>query len=103
MYEFRNPVVFVTDPEIIKQITVKDFDHFVDHRLTIDENVDPIFGRNLVSIKGNKWREMRATLSPAFTGSKMRNMFTMVTDCAEQLVEYLNSLEPKGIRLFVTV
>lgn len=96
VYEFRNPIVLVNDPELIKQITVKDFDHFIDHRFTIDPNVEPMFGRNLVSIKGNKWREMRATLSPAFTGSKMRNMFFLVTECAEELIKYLNSLESKG-------
>ncbi|XP_026474278.1 cytochrome P450 9e2-like [Ctenocephalides felis] len=95
VYEFRNPIVLVNDPELIKQITVKDFDHFIDHRFTIDPNVEPMFGRNLVSIKGNKWREMRATLSPAFTGSKMRNMFVLVTECAEELIKYLNSLESK--------
>lgn len=32
---------------------------------------------------------MRATLSPAFTGSKMRSMFILMSDCAKDVVEYL--------------
>lgn len=32
---------------------------------------------------------MRATLSPAFTGSKMRQMFDLVSDCGEQMAQTL--------------
>jgi cytochrome P450 family 9 len=66
---------------LIKQITIKDFDHFVDHRTQIDTEIDPLFSRNLFAIKGTRWRAMRATLSPAFTGSKMRLMFQFMTEC----------------------
>lgn len=31
---------------------------------------------------------MRSTLSPAFTGSKMRSMYTLISDAAEQFTEY---------------
>lgn len=34
---------------------------------------------------------MRATLSPAFTGSKMRQMFQLVVDCSEQATDILLS------------
>ena len=40
----------------------------MDHRVLITEEVDPLFGKNLVSLSGQKWKDMRATLSPAFTG-----------------------------------
>lgn len=33
---------------------------------------------------------MRATLSPAFTGSKMRQMFHLVTECVDQLLTFLD-------------
>jgi cytochrome P450 family 9 len=69
------------DPELIKQITIKDFDHFVDHRTQIDTEIDPLFSRNLFSINGNRWKAMRTTLSPAFTGAKMRLMFQFMTEC----------------------
>lgn len=33
---------------------------------------------------------MRATLSPAFTGSKMRQMFQLVSESVDQLLTYLD-------------
>jgi hypothetical protein len=32
---------------------------------------------------------MRSTLSPAFTSSKMKNMFVFITECGKQLSEFL--------------
>jgi hypothetical protein len=33
IYEFSNPMVLVTDPELVRDITVKNFDHFHDRRV----------------------------------------------------------------------
>ncbi|CAO1431140.1 unnamed protein product [Diamesa serratosioi] len=83
-FEFRKPVVMVKDPKLIKQLAVKNFDYFMDRRTMITEEMDPIFGKALVSLTGQKWRDMRSTLSPAFTGSKMRQMFEYVSQCGQQ-------------------
>lgn len=40
-------------------------------------------------LRGQRWRDMRTTLSPAFTGSKMRQMFQFVVECSEQTVKIL--------------
>jgi cytochrome P450 family 9 len=50
--QFVNPFYVVRDLDLVKQITVKDFDHFLDHAGIIDETIDPLFGKNLVSLKG---------------------------------------------------
>jgi cytochrome P450 family 9 len=50
--QFSNPFIMIRDLEVVKQIGVKDFDHFVDHFGGVDENVDPLFGRNLFAMKG---------------------------------------------------
>ena len=80
---------FIRDPELIKEISVKHFDHFVNHRGTIDENIEPLFGRSLLSMHDQRWKDMRSTLSPAFTGSKMRSMFSLVADCSNDTINYL--------------
>ena len=41
---------------------------------------------------GEKWREMRASLSPAFTSAKMRNMFVYIEECARDVVQYFTDL-----------
>lgn len=94
------------DPELIKQITVKDFDHFTDHRTAIDPDLEPLFARNLFTLKGNsylscmtqasdlfletglKWRQMRSTLSGSFTSSKMKNMFSLMNEAAEHFTKF---------------
>jgi cytochrome P450 family 9 len=89
VFEFRNPLVMIRDPDLIKQITVKDFEHFLDHRVIIDETIEPLFGKNLVSLSGDEWKNMRNILSPAFTGSKIRFMLNLVSECAQELNEFL--------------
>ncbi|XP_017776438.1 PREDICTED: cytochrome P450 9e2-like isoform X2 [Nicrophorus vespilloides] len=50
---------------------------------------------------GDKWRDMRATLSPAFTGSKMRAMFALMSECAQEVSKYFENHpeEKKSIEL----
>lgn len=97
-FDRRDPIFVIRDPELLKQLTVKDFDHFEDHRPHIDDKTDELFGNSLFFMKGEKWRDMRANLSPAFTGSKMRQMFELITEIADQFVEYLSAENEKGHR-----
>lgn len=55
-FEFRRPTVFVTDPKLVKQMAVKDFDYFMDHRVVINEEIDPIIGNMLTALTGQKWK-----------------------------------------------
>nr|QTM97432.1 Cytochrome P450 [Sitophilus oryzae] len=87
-YQFYTPTLMLRDPELIKQITVKDFDHFTDHRSFVDPDADPLWGGNLFSLKGQRWREMRATLSGSFTSSKMKTMFALMDEAADNFVQY---------------
>ncbi|ETN64342.1 cytochrome P450 9b2 [Anopheles darlingi] len=98
MFNVRQPAYVVRDPELIKQITVKDFDHFADHMATgmEDSGSEVLLANSLVSLRGQKWRDMRATLSPAFTGSKMRVMFSLIAECAQSMVEHFRSEETKA-------
>lgn len=46
MYELGGgPVYMIRDPEMIKQIAIRDFDHFVNHRFAMSEESDPLLGR----------------------------------------------------------
>ena len=43
---------------------------------------------------------MRSTLSPAFTSSKMRNMFVLITECGKQLGDFLEKcIEDKKMKV----
>ncbi|XP_062553095.1 probable cytochrome P450 9f2 [Armigeres subalbatus] len=88
-FTFRQPGYLVHDPALAKQIMIKDFDHFTEHLNTISEDVDPILGRALFFMDGQRWRHGRSGLSPAFTGSKMRNMFTLLSKYVDGAMQRL--------------
>uniref|UniRef100_A0A1Q3FMW5 Putative cytochrome p450 9e2 n=1 Tax=Culex tarsalis TaxID=7177 RepID=A0A1Q3FMW5_CULTA len=88
-FNFRRPGYLVHDPDLVKRITIKDFDHFVDHSFNVSPEVDPFLGRSLFFSEGLRWRHGRAGLSPAFTGSKMRNMFELLATYSEGAMQRL--------------
>lgn len=48
---------------------------------------------------GQKWREMRATLSGSFTSSKMKNMFHLMNETAEDFVNHFIAKEQDLIEI----
>ncbi|KAF2898022.1 hypothetical protein ILUMI_08153 [Ignelater luminosus] len=99
VYQLFTPMLLIRDPELIKQITVKDFEHFIDHFHFFPTNDEPLWEKNLFLLKGEKWREMRTTLSPSFTSSKMKLMFGLINDCAKQFVKYYEEQNENVIQL----
>lgn len=51
-FEFIQPIVVLRDLDLIKKVTIKDFENFMDRRGFADEKVEPLFARNLFSLKG---------------------------------------------------
>lgn len=99
IYELMgSPAYLIRDPELMKQIAIKDFDHFVNHRTSVGETSDSLLSRSLFVMRDERWRDMRSTLSPAFTGSKMRLMLSLVSECARKFCGHLlteNAGKPK--------
>ncbi|XP_037036008.1 cytochrome P450 9e2-like [Bradysia coprophila] len=87
-FDFLSPVYMIRDPELIKKLAIKEFDHFQDHKSVIGGDVDPMMGSTLISLRGQRWKSMRSTLSPAFTGKKMRLMFELIDECSGQVVDH---------------
>lgn len=83
------PAVMIRDPELIRDVAVKHFDHFTDHLPFINEHVEPVFAKNIAILCGERWREMRNILSPSFTSAKMKFMFGLVSKCSRTFVDYL--------------
>lgn len=85
------PVYMIRDPELIKKISIRDFDHFVNHMTDVHEKSDPLLGKTMFIMRDQRWKDMRSTLSPAFTGSKMRLMFGLIVGVADRFCEHLRS------------
>jgi len=74
IYSFTKPMFVFRDPDIIKNVLVKDFMSFHDHALFIDEELEPLTG-TLFLLGGSRWKYLRVKLSPTFTSGKMKMMF----------------------------
>ncbi|KZC05576.1 Cytochrome P450 9e2, partial [Dufourea novaeangliae] len=94
-YEFSNPIVILRDIDLIKSITIKNFETFIDHRSFANKNQDPLLGGMLFSLKGDEWKESRNQVSPTFTSSKLKAMFTLMSDVAVYFTDYLYRLPEK--------
>ncbi|XP_073945697.1 cytochrome P450 9e2-like isoform X1 [Choristoneura fumiferana] len=90
-YLLLKPIIYVKDLALIKKITVKDFEYFLNHQGFVSEEVDPIFGRNLFSLRGKEWKDMRFTLSPVFTSSKMKHMLPFMAEVGDQMISSLTT------------
>lgn len=89
------PILIFTDPDLIKRITTSDFQHFVNHGNYVDEEKEPL-SANLLNMEDEKWRELRAKLSPTFTSGKMKLMYTQIMDSAKQMVDHLSDLNSQN-------
>lgn len=97
-YDFSGPVTIIRDLDLIKSITTKHFDHFVDHQSFIaNPELEPLFGNNLFVLRGDRWREIRALITGAFTSSKMKAMFKLMSDCGSTFAEYLVDQSREGM------
>nr|QIU80468.1 cytochrome P450 monooxygenase CYP6CY49 [Aphis gossypii] len=88
-YQMRIPYLMIRDPVLINTILIKDFSHFVDHGIDIDESVN-IMGRSLFLTNGQKWKIMRQKLSPGFTSVKLRGTHEQIQKCTDQLLNYID-------------
>ncbi|XP_023246794.1 probable cytochrome P450 6a14 isoform X1 [Copidosoma floridanum] len=86
VYIFYKPMLVINDPELIRQILIKDFNKFRDRGLYFNEKIDPLSG-HLFFLPGEKWRRLRAKLSPIFTSGKLKQMFPLLKEIGDDLVK----------------
>lgn len=92
IYIVTSPTLVVTDPELIKDVTIRNFEHFHERGFYVNEKADPLW-HNLFTSSGQYWKDLRAKLSPTFTSGRMKMMFPIVSQTADRMVDYLIKLE----------
>ncbi|XP_048249054.1 cytochrome P450 3A29-like [Haliotis rufescens] len=80
------PMITVYDPDILKEVFIKDFETFKD-RLGFFDLDDYPLSTNLFSAKSDAWRRIRKIVSPTFSAGKLRKMCRGINLCAQKLTK----------------
>ncbi|XP_057603482.1 cytochrome P450 3A29 [Hippopotamus amphibius kiboko] len=93
-YEGRQPMLTVTDPDIIKTVLVKEcYSVFTNRR-----SFGPMgIMKNAISLsEDEQWKRIRTLLSPTFTSGKLKEMFPIIGQIGNVLVRNLRKEAEKG-------
>lgn len=82
------PVLLLTDLNLIKSVLIENFSSFPDHPFYINESDDPLSSM-LFSLRGERWRNMRTKLSPTFSNHNTRQMFASVYAIGWDMLNFL--------------
>lgn len=89
-FDLLQPKLIVSDPDLVKQMLVKDFYLLPDRRIEFVDH--PIEKKFSMFAEGEYWKKTRSVLTPAFSSAKFKTIFTHMDTCSDRLVEHLNNL-----------
>lgn len=69
-YKLSKPAVVLRDPDLIKDVLVKDFNSFAANDFHVDE-YDPLFGLSPFFCMDETWKRGRNMLAPVFSQAKV--------------------------------
>ncbi|GIY16197.1 cytochrome P450 3A1 [Caerostris extrusa] len=84
-FENTSPNVVVSDPDVLRDIYVKDFHIFPYRR--IFETGDAITDKAVSILTGEDWKRVRTIITPAFTSRRMRQMGSIMNECSRSLID----------------
>ncbi|GFU45905.1 cytochrome P450 3A8 [Nephila pilipes] len=101
-YYGMKPVLLVTDPYLLKDIFIKDFNKFIDR-----ETFSPIhrynpnnkYAQSVLNLPGQAWKDVRSILTPTFTVAKMKQMAGSINSSIDNMMEVLQEHAQKGEEL----
>ncbi|XP_036147157.1 cytochrome P450 6A1-like [Monomorium pharaonis] len=95
IFSKKTPILIVKDLDLIKDVLIKDFTYFSARGLPVTEKAEPLT-QNLFNLEPKRWRPLRMKLSSVFTSSKLKNMFSLISECADCFVEYMEEIVSKS-------
>uniref|UniRef100_A0A8B9KJQ1 unspecific monooxygenase n=1 Tax=Astyanax mexicanus TaxID=7994 RepID=A0A8B9KJQ1_ASTMX len=91
IFDGRLPILMVSDYEMIKSIMVKDcYSVFTNRR-----DLAGPFADGISIVKDEKWKRIRASVSPFFTSGKLKEIFPIAEKHGDRFIESLKKRNPE--------
>lgn len=88
IYMMFKPALLVRDALLAHNMLTNDFASFHDRGVYCNPKYDPM-SDNIFAMNGNRWKTMRAKLSPTFTTGKLKAMLPTLMMESDRLVGYM--------------
>ncbi|XP_003707539.2 putative cytochrome P450 6a14 isoform X1 [Megachile rotundata] len=95
VFSGHDPILIVKDPDLMKDVLIKDFVNFADRMRDPDAEVEP-FSLHLFRLEAKRWKPLRNRFSPVFTSGKLKEMLHLILECANHFEKYLEKIAEKG-------
>ena len=102
-YFLASPTLVIRDADLVRDVLVKDFEHFVDRapksfmKMGKSNNRNTkIWFRQMTNASGQDWKDLRSTFSPIFTSGKMKAMLVFMHETCNQLIKGIEKYEEKN-------
>ncbi|XP_054475317.1 thromboxane-A synthase [Anoplopoma fimbria] len=83
-YLGRKPVVVIADPDMLRQVMVRDFSSF-SNRMTLRFATKPMTDC-LLMLRNERWKRVRSILTPSFSAAKMKEMVPLINTATDALI-----------------
>ncbi|KAF2359251.1 Cytochrome P450 [Trinorchestia longiramus] len=96
------PMLVVTNLDMVRQILIKDF-HVFSNRPSLVIKAEPVV-TTLVGLRDQRWKDVRALLTPTFSMAKMKLMAGIMNEKIDTLLSIMDdhSKSKKSIELYTT-
>lgn len=102
-YFLQSPILWIRDPDMVRQITIKDFEYFVDRNNSMFQKLfksgsqtDKIWDVQMTNAQSEEWKNLRSTFTPIFTSGKMKAMLIFMQETCDQLVNAFDKYAEKN-------
>ncbi|CAG2117670.1 unnamed protein product, partial [Medioppia subpectinata] len=94
-YTFTGKIIVINEPDLLRDIMVKDFHIFPDH-LGFHMGTTKM-DKSLFFMPGDDdWKRVRSILSPVFTSGKLRAMMAHIDNISDRFIDNLVQLKKQG-------
>lgn len=94
IYEGLTPVLMVSEPKLIKNILIRDFNQLPNQRRW--QFGDPLIDHMIVTLEDDEWRRVKSVIAPIFSIAKIKKLVPKINKCVNVLQRNLKEASKNG-------